>query len=176
MKIDVSSLLSTINDDFKQLSRQRLVVGILDSRMKSAKGDPKKGTRSTIYSDPSGGSFALTTRYQKRKGAANNPKLKDVAKYVDDRKHGALFAKFDIRIADNKIIADVAEKFALGYGDKESDRARIAALRNAGRSLIRTPIFRSKYGGNKSNAKGFSHYGVDTGKMVNNIDARYYLK
>lgn len=178
MKINVAPLLATLDGDFKNLEKQRLVVGVLDNRKRAAEGDSKQPLKSKNYRDPNGGSFTVMSRKAKAGSRAKNPKLKDVAAWIDRRRRGQMFAQFNIKAAHNADVARVAESFAEGFAQGLRDPARIKRLENAGRALVRNPILRSRYGSNKASTakeKGFNHYGMDTGTLFNNIKAEFYL-
>ena len=176
MKIDISGLQHALAENFEQIERETVHVGVFTS-IKAASIDHKKGTRPLPNQSDTGGKQQLT-RYIRRKGRQSNPKLTQVAAWVDKRRRGQMFAQFNIKAAHNADVLRVADEFAqilAEYIDQGKPTLRtVRRLENTCQALVRNPILAHRYGKNKPSTiknKGFDAYGIATGTLFDNITA-----
>lgn len=100
-------------------------------------------------------------------------KLEEVAAYLNQQR--GLFDEA-LAKAGNKELNQIAQYFAdlvLDPGAAASTKQR---LENACRSIVRNPMLRKEYGENAEStakAKGFNHWGVNTGTLFKAIEAKY---
>lgn len=154
-----------LEQDLMAIGSQFVRVGVLNKGKKAL--DPARPLN-RLQLSPGVPRNAATT-----KGSSKNERLAAVAEYLNNKR--GLFDKA-LERAGNKEINEIAQYFAdlvLSPGSSESTKKR---LENLCRSIVRNPMLRRELGHNADStieAKGFDQYGINTGTLFKNIEAKY---
>lgn len=152
-----------IQRDLFAINDQHVTVGVLNKTAPAKR--PARPLRK-IQLTPGVMRNAVDRRASKR-----IVKLVDVAGYLEEQR--GLFSEAMDK-AGNKQLAELVELFAqlAQTGDPIIQRR----LENACRSIVRNPMLRREYGDNAEStakAKGFDHWGINTGTLFKAIEAKY---
>lgn len=141
----------------KKIGIYKFEVGILNDEPKKMR---KKGATK---------SFAGLTVSASGK-TSQKVSLAEVARYNDNR---FKWLKKPFKIAQNKDVLEVVKELSgQVFGKLANNNKR---LENAVQAVIRNPILRGDYGGNKAStikAKGFDKLGIDTAQFFKKIKAK----
>lgn len=156
---------AALERDLMEIRGQHVRVGVLNKSKKSLKPDrPLRQLRLTPQ---------VPRNAAKTLGSGKNERLAAVAEYLNKKR--GLFDKA-LERAGNKEINEIAQYFAdlvLSPAATESTKRR---LENTCLSIVRNPMLRRELGDNADSTiadKGFNQYGINTGTLFKNIEAKY---
>lgn len=161
LTLNTASLEATIMGIGKQAVR----VGVLKKGLRSAK--PARPLARMQLSP------GVPRNKAETKGRGRNKLLAEVAAILNDS-HGIFDDAIDK--AGNKELIEIAQLFADLALDPRAHESTVRRLQNACRSIVRNPILRKEYRPNAvatAVAKGFNHFGVNTGTLFKNIEAKH---
>lgn len=160
--------------DLMTINGQHVRVGVLNKSKKELR--PRRPLEKGLLTSPAvGDETGKTVPINKgtTAGRQRNERIAKVAEYLNESV--GLFDKALAR-AGNKDINEITQYFVdlvLTDGPTEGIERR---LENLCRSIVRNPMINKELGPNAEStakAKGFNHYGVNTGTLFKNIEAKY---
>lgn len=154
-----------LESDLMEIRGQHVRVGILNKGKKALQ--PARPLR-RLKLTPTVPRNAATTN-----GSGKTAKLVDVMAYLN-RQRGILDKALEQ--AGQKDIEEIADLFVRLVLESKGDALLIQKLENVCKAIIRNPIIRKEYGPNAESTaakKEFDHYGVNTGTLMKNIEAKY---
>lgn len=154
-----------LEQDLMEINGSFVRVGVLNKSKKAL--DPARPLK-PLKLTPTVPRNAATT-----KGSSKNERLAAVAEYLNKKR--GLFDKA-LERAGNKEINEITQYFADLVLSPMADETTKRRLENLCRSIVRNPMLRKELGPNAESTvedKGFDQYGINTGTLFKNIEAKY---